>query len=495
MSDRRWVMAIDQGTTSSRAIVFDAAGAPQAIAQREFPQIYPRPGWVEHDAERIWEDTVAVCREAMTAAGADADAVDCIGITNQRETAVVWERATGRPIHNAIVWQDRRTADVCHRLREEGHEPAVQAKSGLLLDPYFSATKLAWLLDRVDGARAAAERGELAFGTVDSWLLWKLTGGRVHATDVSNASRTLLLNIDQVDWDDGLLELFRVPRPVLPEVASSSGPFGETDPELFGRPIPVTGIAGDQQAATFGQAAFEPGMMKCTYGTGSFLLLNTGEDVVSSRNRLLSTIAWRIGVRTVYALEGSIFIAGAAVQWLRDGLGIISAAAETEALAAGLEDTGGVYVVPAFVGLGAPYWDADARGGILGLTRDSGPAHIARAVLEAVAYQTRDLLGAMIADGAAPPTALRVDGGLVANDWAMQFLSDMLDIPVERPVVAETTALGAAYLAGLETGVYGGLEEIAQHWRRDRRWEPRMSAERRGELYAGWRDAVGRLRS
>ncbi len=495
MRENRYILAIDQGTTSSRAIVFDAEGAPAGSAQREFPQIFPQPGWVEHDAERIWEDTVAVCREAISAAGTTADAVEAIGITNQRETTVVWERASGRPIHNAIVWQDRRTDEVCQRLKDEGHEPTVQARTGLLLDPYFSATKLAWILDHVDGARAAAERGELAFGTIDCWLLWKLTGGRVHATDVSNGSRTMLLDMHRVEWDDDLLALFRVPRAVLPEVRSSSGLFGEADPKLLGRSIPVAGIAGDQQAATFGQAAFEPGMMKCTYGTGSFLLLNTGDEVVLSQNRLLSTIAWRIGDETTYALEGSIFIAGAAVQWLRDGLGIIASAAETEELAKGIESTGGVYVVPAFVGLGAPYWDANARGAILGLSRDSGPAHIARAVLEAVAYQTRDLLGAMEADGGTAPTALRVDGGLVANDWAMQFLSDILDVPVERPVVIETTALGAAYLAGLETGFYGGLGAIAEHWQRDRLWEPQMSDARREDLYAGWLDAVSRARS
>ncbi len=507
MSEHRFILAIDQGTTSSRAIVFDADGAPAGSAQREFPQIYPEPGWVEHDAERIWEDTLAVCREAIldaaTAAdvgtganaGPTAEAIDSIGITNQRETTVVWDRATGRPIHNAIVWQDRRTAQACQQLKDDGHEPDVQARTGLLLDPYFSATKLAWLLDHVDGARSAAERGDLAFGTIDCWLLWKLTGGRVHATDVSNASRTMLLDIHRVEWDDELLGLFGIPRSLLPEVRSSSGLFGEVDPELFGRPIPITGISGDQQAATFGQAAFEPGMMKSTYGTGTFMLLNTGPDIVRSRNRLLSTIAWRIGAETTYALEGSIFVAGAAVQWLRDGLGIIGSAAETEELARGIESTGGVYVVPAFVGLGAPYWDAGARGAIVGLSRDSGPAHIARAVLEAVAYQTRDLLGAMEADGGTAPTALRVDGGLVANDWAMQFLSDILDVPVERPVVTETTALGAAYLAGLETGFYGGLDAIAEHWQRDRLWEPDMSAERREELYAGWLDAVNRVRS
>ena len=499
MSEDRMVLAVDQGTTSSRTILFDRRGSPCASAQMELPQIYPRPGWVEHDGRRIWEDSLKSAAAAIAEAGSDAAAIDAIGITNQRETTLLWHRSTGAPVHNAIVWQDRRTHELCQRLKEAGHEADIQRKTGLLLDPYFSATKLAWLLDNVDGARAAADRGELAFGTVDCWLLWNLTGGRVHATDVTNAARTLLYNIHDQDWDDDLLALFGVPRSVLPEVKDCSGRFGETDPALFGRAIPITGIAGDQQAASFGQAAFEPGMIKSTYGTGCFALLNTGRVAVPSANRLLTTIAWRLGGETTYALEGSIFIAGAAVQWLRDGLKLIGSAAETEALAAGIADTGGVYLVPAFVGLGAPHWDAAARGALVGLTRDSGVAEIARAALEAVCYQTRDLMGAMAADSAAlghqAPSALRVDGGMVINDWAMQFLSDLLDLPVDRPVVTETTALGAAYLAGLETGFYGGTDEIAANWQCDHSWRPSMSAARRDALYAGWQEAIGRVAS
>jgi glycerol kinase len=494
MSIRRFVLAIDQGTTSSRAILFDDAGRPSGHAQRELPQIYPRPGWVEHDAERIWIDTAEVMREAVAAAGVKTAEIAAIGITNQRETTVVWERASGRPIHNAIVWQDRRTAETCQRLKANGHEPGVQHRTGLLLDPYFSATKISWLLDHVEGARDAAERGELAAGTIDSWLLWKLTQGRVHATDATNASRTLLFDIHRLCWDPDLLALFGIPASLLPDVRDSSHHFGDAA-EPLGFAVPITGIAGDQQAATFGQAAFAPGMIKSTYGTGTFTLLNTGEKPVASRNRLLTTIAWRLAGETTYALEGSIFVGGAAVQWLRDGLGAIETAAETERLAAGIEDTGGVYLVPAFVGLGAPYWDPDARGALLGLTRDTGVAQIARAALEAVSYQTRDLMEAMIGDAGHEPLKLRVDGGLVANDWAMQFLSDMLALPVERPVVSETTALGAAYLAGLEAGVFGGLEEIEEHWQRERLFSPAMPEARREELYSGWRTAVRRVLS
>ena len=448
---------------------------------------------MEHDPERIWTDTLATARTVLGQAGVESGDVAGIGITNQRETTVVWERDTGRPIHQAIVWQDRRTADVCDRLRADGHESLVGERTGLLLDPYFSATKVAWILDEVEGARARAERGDLAFGTVDGWLLWNLTGGRVHATDASNASRTSLFDIHAQEWDDELLELFRVPRAVLPEVRDSAGDFGATDPELFGVAIPIAGVAGDQQAATFGQAAFEPGMMKCTYGTGAFLVRNTGTQALASRNRLLTTVAWRLEGETTYALEGSIFMAGASVQWLRDGLGIISDAGETERLAASLQDNGRVYLVPAFVGLGAPHWDAHARGAILGLTRDAGPAHLARATLEAIAYQTRDLMVAMEADGASEAVALRVDGGLTANGWVMQFLADMLDVPVERPVVPETTALGAACLAGLATGVFASLEEIAGLWRLDAQWTPAMSADQREPLYAGWIEAVDRV--
>lgn len=492
MTHEPLLLAIDQGTTSTRAMLFDPSGRPVARAQTELPQIYPRPGWVEHDPERIWEDTVAVCRLALEEAGTDASRVAGLGITNQRETTVLWHRATGRPIHHAIVWQDRRTSDLCRRLREEGRETLVQERTGLVVDPYFSATKIAWLLEHVAGAREAADRGELAFGTIDSWLLWRLTGG-LHATDVTNAARTMLFDIRALDWDEELLEALGIPRVLLPEVLDTSGVMGETDPALLGGPIPIAGMAGDQQAASFGQAAFRPGMIKSTYGTGCFVLLNTGGEAVRSRHRLLTTVAWRIGGEVTYALEGSIFVAGAAVQWLRDALAVIEAAPETEALAAGLEDTRGVYLVPGFVGLGAPYWDAEARGAILGLTRESGVAHIARAALEAVAYQTRDLMEAMAADGDVEPVALRVDGGLAANDWAMQFVSDMLDLPVERPEVIETTALGAACLAGLAVGVYGSLEDIADNWRLERRWTPSMPADRREALYDGWRRAVRRV--
>lgn len=492
---RALVLAIDQGTTSSRAILFDDSGSPVAIAQRELPQIFPQPGWVEHDPLRIWQDTLDVCREAIRSHGEEAARIAAIGITNQRETTVIWRRADGQPIHRAIVWQDRRTAGVCRQLRETGHESGVHRRTGLRIDPYFSATKIAWILDHVDGARDAAERGDLAVGTIDSWLLWNLTGGRVHATDVTNASRTLLFDIHEQRWHPDLLDLFRVPEAVLPEVQDSAGPFGQAAEGLLGAPIPITGIAGDQQAAAFGQAAFEPGMIKSTYGTGTFALLNTGPVCAESHHRLLGTIAWRLNGHVTYALEGSNFVGGAAVQWLRDGLGLIAEAAETEHLASGIESTGGVYLVPAFVGLGAPYWDPEARGAILGITRDTGVAEIARAALEAVAYQTRDLMDAMAADSGQHFPSLRVDGGLVANDWAMQFLSDMLGVPVERPRVPETTALGAAYLAGLEAGVFSGLDELARLWTLDRRFTPCMPEARREALYAGWKQMVGRVLS
>jgi glycerol kinase len=493
----RHVLAIDQGTTSTRALVFDEAGEPRASSQRELEQRYPRPGWVEHDPESIWQDTLAVGRNALAAAGLSATEIAAVGITNQRETVVLWERASGRPVHPAIVWQDRRTAARCRQLQGEGLDPLVQERTGLLIDPYFSATKLAWLLDEVAGARAAALRGELAFGTVDSFLLWRLTAGRVHATDATNASRTMLYDIHRQDWDEELLRLLGIPRAILPEVRDCSALFGTTPFELFGAPLPVTGIAGDQQAAAVGQACFAPGMLKSTYGTGCFALLNTGERAVASRNRLLTTIAYRLGGRTAYAIEGSIFVAGAAVQWLRDGLRLIGHAGESEPLAAGIEDTGGVYLVPAFVGLGAPHWDPEARGALFGLTRDSGAPQIVRAALEAVGYQTRDLLAAMQADrghgGGAG--AVRVDGGMVANAWLCQFLADILDVPVERPAVIETTALGAACLAGLEVGLYSSLEALAATWRCERRFEPQMSAPERERLYAGWQDAVRRTRS
>jgi len=489
------LLAIDQGTTSSRAILFDGSGATLATAQRELPQIFPQSGWVEHDPTLIWQDSLAVARAALAEAGVTAADVAAIGIANQRETTVVWERASGRPIANAIVWQDRRTAAQCEALRRDNAGALVQAKTGLLLDPYFSGTKIAWLLDHTDGARAAAERGELAFGTIDSWLLWQLTGGRTHATDATNASRTLLFDIHRQDWDDELCSLLRVPKSLLPEVCDSSGIVGETDPALFGRAVPIAGIAGDQQAATVGQGCFEPGMSKSTYGTGCFVVMNTGNQAVQSTNRLLTTVAYRVDGTVTYALEGSIFVAGAAVQWLRDGLNLIEQAPQSEALARDVDSTGGVYLVPAFTGLGAPYWDAEARGAILGLTRDTGIAHIVRAALEAVCYQTRDLLLAMEADAGAPIATLRVDGGMVGNDWLMQFLADVLDVAVERPAVTETTALGAAYLAGLGVGLYGSLDELATHWRREKAFAPGMDAARRHQLYDAWIDAVRRVRT
>ena len=495
MTGDQYVLAIDQGTTSTRAMLFDSAGRPCGVAQKELTQLYPEPGWVEHDPEEIWASTLEVCRQVLAAGKVRASEVAAIGITNQRETAILWERRSGRPLHNAIVWQDRRTVEACRRLSADGLGEPIAAKTGLVLDPYFSATKLAWLLDHVPGAREAAERGELAFGTVDSFLLFRLTGGRVHATDVTNASRTLLFDIHRQGWDDALLAAFRVPRALLPEVRSSVAAFGETEPALFGAAIPVTGIAGDQQAATVGQACLAPGMIKATYGTGAFILLNTGATPVRSRHKLITTIAYRLGDGAAhYAIEGSIFAAGAAVQWLRDRLGVIATAGETAGLAAGLPDNRGVYLVPAFTGLGAPYWEPDARGAILGLTLDSGPAELARAALEAVAYQTYDLMAAMAADGGAHPTALRVDGGMVANDWLLQFLADILELPVSRPVVPETTALGAAYLAGLATGFFPSPDAIARQWREERLFAPRMAPDVRAGLLDGWRRAVAAVR-
>ncbi|MEK0084705.1 glycerol kinase GlpK [Benzoatithermus flavus] len=497
---RQYVLAIDQGTTSSRAILFDREGRIVGTGQKELRQHFPKDGWVEHDPEDIWRDTLAVCRQAIHAAGVAATDIAAIGITNQRETTVLWERDTGSPVHNAIVWQDRRTAETCRELVADGIEERVRGRTGLVVDAYFSGTKLAWLLDHVPGARSAAEHGALAFGTVDSFLLWRLTGGRVHATDATNASRTMLFDIVEQTWDEELLRALRIPPSVLPEVRDCSGSFGIADPELFGAAIPILGIAGDQQAATIGQACFLPGMSKSTYGTGCFMLVNTGERFVASRNRLLTTVAYRLDGRTTYALEGSIFVAGAAVQWLRDGLGIIRSAAETEELARDLPDNEGVYLVPAFTGLGAPHWDPDARGAILGLTRDSGVAHIVRAALESVAYQTLDLVDAMTADMAAATLdgglgGLRVDGGMVVNDWVCQFLADILNRPVERPAVVETTALGAAYLAGLAAGVYASLPAVAGAWRLERRFEPGLAPEQRERLVAGWRQAVRRVRS
>ncbi|MFL5041223.1 MAG: glycerol kinase GlpK, partial [Xanthobacteraceae bacterium] len=486
------LLAIDQGTTSTRAFLFDEALQPKGFAQLEFPQIFPSPGWVEHDPQGIWTTSVATARAAMASADVTADDVAAIGITNQRETTIVWDRATGRPIHNAIVWQDRRTADRCAALRQDGHEPAIAARTGLLLDPYFSATKIAWLLDHVEGARAAAAAGRLAFGTVDSFLLWRLTGGRVHATDATNASRTMLLDIHRGSWDAELCRLFDVPEALLPEVHDCAGDFGTTD--HFGGPIRILGIAGDQQAAMVGQGCFASGMVKSTYGTGCFALINTADQPVASKNRLLTTIAYQLGGRRTYALEGAIFIAGAAVQWLRDGLKGITHAAECDALAAAADPAEEVYLVPAFVGLGAPWWDAQARGAIFGLTRKSGVAELARAALEAVGYQTRDLTEAMRADWPAAGAAavLRVDGGMTASDWTMQFLADVLDAPVDRGVVRETTALGAAYLAGRAAGLCPDLDGFAAHWRLERRFTPTMDAAIRARKCAGWRDAVSR---
>lgn len=485
------LLAIDQGTTSTRAIVFDRAGRKLGTHQQELPQSYPGDGWVEHDATRIWADTVACVKGALQQAGSGAKDIAALGITNQRETTVIWDRASGEPIAPAIVWQDRRTAAFCaeHAARSEW----LSGKTGLLLDPYFSATKIAWLLDQVVGARARAEAGELAFGTIDSWLLWKLTGGRVHATDASNASRTALFNIHTQDWDEELLAFFRVPRALLPRVLDSAADFGVTDAALFGAAIPIRGIAGDQQAATVGQACFGTGMAKSTYGTGCFVVLNTGAECLRSKHKLLSTVAYRLNGKTTYALEGSIFVAGAAVQWLRDAVHLIQSAGETEALARSLTDAQGVYLVPAFTGLGAPWWDPQARGAIFGLTRDTGLAHIVRAALESVAYQTRDLLDAMAADGVRP-SELRVDGGMVVNDWLTQFLADALQMPVLRPRVTETTALGAAFLAGLGAGVYGSLEEIAALWEQERRFEPQMEPARAAKMLDGWHAAIDRVR-
>ena len=486
------ILALDQGTTSSRALVFDAQARVVASTQAEFPQVYPRPGWVEHDPEAIWSTTLETARRALAEAEAKGGRVAAIGVANQRETAVVWERDGGRPIHNAVVWQDRRTAARCRELEAQGAAGEVQRRTGLLLDPYFSAAKVAWILDHVEGARARAERGELAFGTVDSFLAWRLTGGAVHATDATNASRTSLYDIHQGAWSAELCALFGVPKALLPEVRDSSADYGVTPEGMFGRALPVLGLIGDQQAALAGQAAFAAGEAKQTFGTGGFLLVNTGKTPTVSRNRLLTTVALQLDGRRTYALEGSIFIAGAAVQWLRDGLGVIAAAAETEALAAALPDNGGVYLVPAFTGLGAPHWDADARGALFGLTRDTGPAQLARAALEAVAYQTCDLLAAAREDGARVET-LRVDGGLAANRWAMQFTADVTGLPVERPASLETTARGAAYMAGRHAGVYGDLDAFcALGSAGGDRFIPHMQPDERERLLAGWRDAVAR---
>lgn len=476
------IVAIDQGTTSSRAIAFTIDGVPQRAAQQEFPQIFPQNGWVEHDPEAIWASTLSTARKAM------GDDVTAIGITNQRETIILWDRATGKPLHNAIVWQDRRTADYCAALKADGVEPMVQAKTGLLLDPYFSASKLKWLLDTIPGARERAARGELAAGTIDSFLLWRLTGGRVHATDITNAGRTMLLDIHTLAWDEELLRLFAIPASILPEVHANTHLFGETDPALFGRAIPIGGMAGDQQAALIGQACFAPGMVKSTYGTGCFLLMNTGAVAVTSPNRLLTTPAYRIGDELAYALEGSIFVAGAAIKWLRDRLGLIASSEETESLARAANPDHGVTVVPGFTGLGAPHWRPDARGLIAGLTLDTSKADLVRATLEGIAFSTRDLVTAM---GSAPAT-IRIDGGMSQNGWFAQFLADVLDVPVERPASHETTAWGAAMLAGITTGVIAGTSDAAARWRADVRFEPAMGAEQRATLYTGWETALAR---
>jgi len=487
------VLAIDQGTTSTRTIAFDENARAVAIARRNLEQHYPAPGWVEHNAEDIWRDTLATVREVLARSEVGgAEHIAALGITNQRETVLIWERATGAPIHRAIVWQDRRTADACAALRAAGAEAVVRQKTGLLLDPYFSGTKIAWLLDHIAGARARAERGELAFGTIDTFLLWRLTAGRVHATDVTNASRTLLFDIHRLQWDEELLRLLRVPRALLPEVRDSSELYGATEPALFGRALPIGGMAGDQQAALIGQACFRSGMAKSTYGTGCFLLLNTGEVAVPSANRMLTTCAYRIGGRTTYALEGSIFVAGAAIQWLRDALKVIPSATETAAIAARVPDNHGLYLVPAFVGLGAPHWQPNARGLISGLTLDATGEHLTRAALESVAYQTLDLTEAMQRDGAQRAEAIRVDGGMAANDWLCQFIADVLDARVERPVELETTALGAAFLAGLATGVWDTVASVADTWRTAAIFAPAMTPARRAALIAGWRQAVER---
>jgi glycerol kinase len=488
-----YVLALDQGTTSSRAILFDAAGAIAAVAQKEFQQFYPQAGWVEHDPTVILTSQLSCAVEALGKVGARPRDIAAIGITNQRETVIVWERATGKAIHPAIVWQDRRTAAQCKALEDSGAGEMVLSKTGLVLDPYFSATKVKWILDHVDGARARAERGELAFGTVDSWLVWHLTSGHKHVTDVTNASRTLLFNIHTGEWDDELLKILRVPRSMLPEVKDSSHKFGESLPELFGGSIAISGIAGDQQAATIGQACFSPGMMKSTYGTGCFALLNTGATPVASNNKLLTTIAYQLNGKCTYALEGSIFVAGSAVQWLRDGIGLIKQAAETGPLADQSDSTQSVYLVPAFVGMGAPHWNPRVRGALFGLTRNSGPAEIAHAVLESVCYQTVDLLSAMRADwpdAQAANLVLRVDGGMAASDWTMQRLADLLDAPVDRPMIQETTALGAAYLAGLSAGVYPEPSKFADNWRLEHRFKPNMSQATRERKLAGWARAV-----
>ena len=490
----KYILALDQGTTSSRAIVFDHDANMLSVSQREFEQIFPQPGWVEHDANEVWSSQVGVASEAIARMGIPPSDIAAIGITNQRETAIVWNRKTGQPIHHAIVWQDRRTAGFCDKLRADGHVKTFQGKTGLVIDAYFSGTKVRWMLDNVPGAREAAERGELAFGTVDCWLLWKLTAGKVHVTDVTNASRTLLFNIHTLQWDDELLGILNIPRSMLPEVKSSSEVYGHTDEGMFGHAIPIAGIAGDQHSATFGQAALEKGMAKNTYGTGCFMLLNLGGEAIPSQNKLLTTIAWKIGGRLDYAFEGSVFVGGAVIQWLRDGLKFFRTAEESEALAMTVKDSDGVFLVPAFVGLGAPYWDSYARGTMVGLTRGTTQAHITRAALESITFQSAELLEAMQKDSHLPLSELRVDGGACRNNLMMQMQADILGVPVVRPKVTETTALGAAYLAGLAVGYWDSIEQIAKQWQAERTFEPSISADERGTRLARWKEAVERSR-
>jgi len=486
------ILSIDQGTTSSRTLVFSPKGDVLFTAQEEFAQIYPQDGWVEHNPEDIWDTTLATLKKAYDFAKKSGAVIAGLGITNQRETTLVWDRKSGKAIYNAIVWQDRRTAETCREIKASYEEEKLTAKTGLLLDPYFSATKAAWILDHVEGARGRAQNGELAFGTIDSFLIWRLTGGKTHATDATNASRTNIFNIHDQDWDEELLRLFNVPASILPEVKDCADDYGVMDGDILGEAIPILGVAGDQQAAAIGQSCFAKGDIKSTYGTGCFVILNTGSECITSKNRLLSTVCYRLGGKTTYALEGSIFIAGAAVQWLRDGIQIIKDAAETEAMCEGLESNKGVYLVPAFTGLGAPHWDPDARGAIFGLTRDTGRAEIARATVESVCYQTHDLFKAMSDDGVTP-TSLRVDGGMVYNSWMVQHLAGVLDIPVDRPKVLETTALGAAYLAGLQAGLYDSLEDVKANWQRDKHFEPEMDEQTRNGLLKGWNAAVKKV--
>lgn len=488
-----YILAIDQGTTSTRAILFDHQGQPQSQAQQEFEQLFPHDGWVEHNPEEIWQSTLKVCRTAMKQLEISAEDISCIGITNQRETTIIWDKNTGEPIYNAIVWQDRRTAKQCDQMKQKGHEQTVKAKTGLLLDPYFSASKIAWILDNTPGARHKAERGELLFGTIDTFLLWKLTEGKSHKTDATNASRTLIYNIHTGCWDEELLSLFNIPASLLPDVEDCSADFGLAT--VFDAPIPVTGIAGDQQAALFGQTCFKPGMVKSTYGTGCFMILNTGEQVIDSQHRMLTTIGYQLSGKPCYAIEGSIFVAGAAIQWLRDGLQLITKAKQTENLARNANPEANVYMVPAFTGLGAPYWDPQARGALLGLTRDTGIEEVVAAGILSVCYQTRDLLEAMNKDGASLPATLRVDGGMVNNNWFVQNLADTLSTRVQRPTMTETTALGAAYLAGLKLGIFKSLEQLSELWQCDRTFECEVDEHHRNQRYQGWLEAVERVKS